>query len=261
MRTVLRPSPLEECAAAWGVLRSLPEPHGELRYRDAGDGPALVLVHGLGVSAGYWSGNGPALAAAGLRVIAPDLPGFGHSGGRPAITIEEQAAALLLWADALGLPDAVYVGHSLSCQSVLELAASHPTRVRGLILEGPSGAEGPRFRHQAFGLFRDAFREPVRLLPYVAEAYLRAGIPRVVRTWLNGGAHNPLEIVSRVAVPGILIVGRRDPIVPPGFAEALAAGLGGRPVIWMKGAAHAAHYSAPEAFNRVVLEFLESLGS
>jgi pimeloyl-ACP methyl ester carboxylesterase len=69
---------LGRCAAAWSAARRVRVGDWDVRYRDAGEGPPIVLVHGLGVSADYWWRNGPPLAAAGHRVLAPDLPGFGR---------------------------------------------------------------------------------------------------------------------------------------------------------------------------------------
>ncbi|HEV2149048.1 MAG TPA: alpha/beta fold hydrolase, partial [Longimicrobiaceae bacterium] len=118
-----RAARLADTAAAWAGTRRVDVEGCRVRYRDAGSGSTLVLVHGLGVSADYWYRNGPPLAAAGLRVLAPDLPGFGRTEGPDGgLPIRAQAAALRAWASAMELGPAVYVGHSLSCQAVLELA-------------------------------------------------------------------------------------------------------------------------------------------
>ncbi|HEX2190832.1 MAG TPA: alpha/beta hydrolase [Longimicrobiaceae bacterium] len=253
-----------EAAAAWAGSRRV-EVDGlgaRVRYHEAGSGPALVLVHGLGVSSDYWPRNGPPLAAAGLRVLAPDLPGFGRTAHpRGATAVPAQAAALLAWAEAMELGPAVYVGHSLSCQSVLELAAWWPERVRGLVLAAPTGA--PR-RHpllrQGWSFLLDIPREDWRLVPPVAQAYLRAGPLRVWRTWRRGTAHDPLPLLPRVRAPSRVVVGERDPVVPRDFAEALARGLpGDGRVAWIRGGPHAVHFSTADAFNREVLELVAGL--
>jgi alpha-beta hydrolase superfamily lysophospholipase len=96
---------LGRAAAEWIVTRRVEVNGLSVRYREAGSGPALVLVHGLGCSADYWVRNGPPLAAAGLRVLAPDLPGFGRTEGPwRGLDIDEQATALADWFDAWGSP-------------------------------------------------------------------------------------------------------------------------------------------------------------
>lgn len=252
-----------EAAASWVVERRVAVGGLEMRYREAGVGPVLVLVHGLGVSADYWWRNGAPLAEAGFRVLALDLPGFGRTAGPDAgLSVPEQAEALSAWAAALGLGPAVYLGHSLSCQAALELAVREPARVRGLVLAAPTGAPGTptvRLLRQARGLLLDVVREPWSLVPLVGQAYLRAGIPRVWRTWRQGVRHDPLPLLPRVRVPVLVVVGDGDPVVPLEYAELLAAGLPRGRLAVVEGGAHAVHFDRAEVFNREVEGFLRGL--
>ncbi|CAN5807232.1 alpha/beta hydrolase [soil metagenome] len=251
-----------EAAAQWAVSRRIPVGATAVRYRAAGEGPPVVLVHGLGVSADYWTRNGPELGGAGLRALALDLPGFGRTpaGGRAAESPAAQARVLVEWADALAVGPAVYVGHSISCQTVLELAASEPERVRGLILAGPTGAGRPWHRvRQLPRIMIDAFREPLPLITTVALAYLRAGPRRVGRTWLNSARHDPLPLVSKITAPSIVIVGTRDPIVDREFTHTLADALPGGRWVGVEGGSHAVQFSRPREFNRLVEEFVREV--
>jgi 2-hydroxy-6-oxonona-2,4-dienedioate hydrolase len=249
---------LAGCAAAWTAEQRVQVGPWRMRYREAGEGPVVVLLHGLGLSADYWWRNGPWLAASGYRVLAPDLPGFGRTEGPPdGLSVGEQTRSLRRWAEAMELGRAVYVGHSLSCQTVLRLGAEDPERVAGLVLAAPSG-DPRRFRlvREAIGLLRDAPRESWRMKMIVAQAYLRAGPVRTWKTWLEAAADDALETAERVRVPGVVVMGRRDPVVRPAFAEALAERLGGAGVAWIEGGAHAVIHDTAEAFNEVVLGFL-----
>lgn len=248
---------LAAAAAAWAGSRRVMAGAWNVRFREAGSGPPLVLVHGLGVSADYWFRNGPGLAAAGLRVFAPDLPGFGRTRGPAgALPVRAQAEALLRWADAVGIGPAVYVGHSLGAQAILELAVHHPRSVLGLVLAAPTGAPmRARLAHQMWSLFRDVWREPPELVPPVAQAYLRAGPRRILQTWRTGVRHDPLPLLARVHAPSLVVVGTEDPVVPASYAEMLARGLPGGRTVWISGAAHAAHFSHPARFNQAVTEF------
>lgn len=232
-----------------------------MRFRETGEGPPIVLVHGLGVSSDYWYRNGPALAAAGHRVLAPDLPGFGRTEGPSGgLSISRQAGALLRWAQVVGVGPAVYVGHSLSCQTILDLAAYRPERVRGLVLAAPTGdPEGHRLLRQAWGLLRDIPRESLRLAVEVGAAYFRAGPLRVWRTWRKGAREDAFHLIHRVRAPGLVVVGRRDPVVRAGFAESLAAALPAGRMVWIDRAAHAVIFDAAPEFNGAVLEFMGTL--
>ena len=254
---------LSDAAAAWATPQRVLVNGTRIRFREAGEGPAIVLVHGLGISADYWFRNGPELAIKGFRVLAPDLPGFGRTpSDRPALRVEQQAEALAHLARTLDLSPAVYVGHSLSCQSVLQLAADQPSLVRGLVLAAPTGAP-VRFRlpRQAWGLFLDAWREPFRLFPTVAKTYLQAGLREFFQTWHYAAEHQPLALLPRVRAPGIVVVGKRDPVVPPEYAEVLASGLQDGRVVWVAGGAHAVLLDRSRAFNRAVTAFMQRLES
>jgi pimeloyl-ACP methyl ester carboxylesterase len=231
-----------------------------IRYFAAGSGPAMILVHGLGVSAEYWRRAVPSLAASGFRVLAPDLPGFGRSTGpRRGLSVAKQAEAVLGFANALGIEEAVLVGHSLACQAVIEVAAAHPERVTRLVLASPTGARRryPRLR-QAFGLLIDIPREPLPLITLAARAYLRAGPRRLWGTWSEGVHQDPLATAPLVRAPTLILVGRRDPLVAPGFVNALAAAIPDARLRWIEGAAHAIIFDAPGEFVSAVLSRMSS---
>ena len=246
---------LASCAAAWALAKRVRVGASRLRYREAGDGPAIVLVHGLGVSADYWWRNGPPLAASGHRVLAPDLPGFGRSRGpEDGLSVGAQARALLDWMDAVRVSSAVLVGHSLSCQSALELAAHHGDRVRGLVLAAPTGEpHRHRLLRQAKGLLLDIPRESFRLAVEIAAAYALAGPRRVWRTWSMGAKHDPLPLLPLVRCPGVVVLGTRDPVVPREFAETLVRGLEGGELRLIEDAAHALIFTHAAEFNAEVL--------
>jgi 2-hydroxy-6-oxonona-2,4-dienedioate hydrolase len=247
-----------DAAAAWAGSRWIEVGGGRMRYREAGRGPTLVLVHGLGVSADYWFRNGPELAEAGFRVLAPDLPGFGRSaaGGEPAESPVRQAEALIRWAQALALGPAVYVGHSLSCRTVLETAAREPPLVAGMVLTAPTSGRrlGGRVREVA-AFLTDIPREPLTLATTVGLAYLRAGPLRVLRTWWRGTAHNPRAVLERVRAPALVIAATGDPVVEPEWASALAALLPDARLVWIGGGSHAVHASRPREFNHEIARF------
>jgi pimeloyl-ACP methyl ester carboxylesterase len=104
----------------------MPIAHRQLGSPDA---PALVLVHGLGASGRVLERVAPLLAAR-FRVIVPDLPGFGETGGEPT-TIEGMARAVLEVVDA---DEFVAAGHSMGGLVATALAELAPDRVTRLVL-------------------------------------------------------------------------------------------------------------------------------
>lgn len=253
---------LGDAAAQWSSSRWIPVDGRRLRYREAGVGLPLVLVHGLGVSADYWVRNAAVIAAAGFRVLAPDLPGFGRSDG-PAggLDVPSQVNALRSWEAALGVGPAVYLGHSLSCQTVLQLAVDHPEQVLGLVLVAPTG-EGTAARRlfsQGIGLVRDLGRESVKLAMLVADAYLRAGPRRIIRTWRMGADHDPMPLLPRISAPTVVVLGDRDPVVDPEFAQRIVSELPDGRLVIVPGGSHAVIFDQTGAFNTAVVEMMKEI--
>jgi len=104
----------------------MPIAHQELGSPDA---PVLVLIHGLGASGRVLERVAPLLAAR-FRVIVPDLPGFGETGGEDT-TIEGMARAVLEVVDA---EEFVAAGHSMGGLVATALAELAPDRVTRLVL-------------------------------------------------------------------------------------------------------------------------------
>ena len=102
-----------------------------VRCLEQGKGPAVLLLHGasLGSSADVWGRNLAPLAAHGLRVIAPDLPGFGHTDNPADHTLGYRQRFVTMLIDALELERAALVGHSQAGRIAVELAFREPQRV------------------------------------------------------------------------------------------------------------------------------------
>ena len=113
-------------------------PSGQVHYYDGeGAGVPLVLLHQSPTSAIDFAGTFPAFAAAGVRVVAPDLPGMGMSDTPPAPpTIEDFAEAVFAVMDAAGLACAAILGHHTGAQVALAMAVAQPERVERLVLYG-----------------------------------------------------------------------------------------------------------------------------
>jgi 2-hydroxy-6-oxonona-2,4-dienedioate hydrolase len=108
------------------------------RYLTAGSGPPLVLVHGVGTSAGEWSWVLPALARDHL-VYAIDLPGFDGSAKSPDYSPAFSARLIGAFLDALRVERTAVIGNSLGGLIALHLALSDPERISALVLSDSAG--------------------------------------------------------------------------------------------------------------------------
>ncbi len=233
-------------------FRHVPTAIGELSTMQAGAGPPVVLVHGLGATKASFLPTVAALAPH-HRVIAIDLPGFGDSVKPVAAAYDAPffARAVVALLDALDLPRAAVAGNSMGGRVAIELGLAHPERVTRLVLLAPSLAwlrDRPwapllRLVPPQLGLLQPAPRALLeaiarRALPADVDAWTAAGVDEFLRSYLDprGRAafyaaarriyleepHGPDGFWTRLpalAVPSLFVWGRHDPLVPLAFAR------------------------------------------
>ncbi len=125
-------------ASAGGRVVEVRVRGGTVACAVAGEGPAVMLLHGLFAQKEQWDGLSARLAASGRMVVAPDLPGFGASAGFAIADhqLERQADLVLAVADALGIPQFDLAGSSMGGAIAARMAAVAPGRVRSLAFLG-----------------------------------------------------------------------------------------------------------------------------
>ena len=225
-------------------------------YRVAGEGPPVVLVHGLSGSGRWWARNVPALAER-FRVHVVDLIGFGRSRDGSAFVLSEAAGRLAEWMGRLGIARASIVGHSMGGLIAADLAADFPERVERLVLvDAAAFSPGPDYGQHAVGLLRWLRYAPLGFLPVLLADAWRAGPITLARAARELLATDLGPKLARVRAPTLIVWGEHDSVVPPAVGERLRAHLPGAELVVIPGAAHNPMWDRPEAFNRVVLEFL-----
>ena len=227
------------------------------------DSPTVVLVHGLGVSSRYMIPTALELAPY-CSVYAPDLPGFGKSAHPPnVLDVPQMAEALKSWMDAVGLASAAFIGNSMGCQVIVDLAFRYPERVRSAVLIGPTFDRKARASIWSLLLrvARDGRWEPKSLSPIIVYDYLSAGLIRVIITLRLGLLDRFEEKLPHVAIPTIVMRGQHDAVVPLDWARYVARALPRARLVVIKGASHALNFSAPAKLVREVLPFLRNTSS
>lgn len=263
------------------LVRDAPLAH--LRW-DGGSRACVVLLHGVGGGRESWgdalSGTGLALARAGYRVVAADLPGYGDSRTVEPYTMRELAlavAALIAW---LGQERVALVGHSLGGMVAQELMALHGERVAALVLAGTSPAFGRKdgawqqqFLTQrlapldcgegmnglAPGLVlgmaaaeapRDAVARATLLMAAVPEATYRKALAA-----LSG--FDRRDTLATISVPVLCLAGAEDRNSPPKVMQMMAARIPGAEFCVLPGVGHLSHMEAPQVVNPVLVDFLQ----
>jgi pimeloyl-ACP methyl ester carboxylesterase len=216
----------------------------------------IVHVHGFGISGTYLEPTA-ALLAQRRPSYVPDLPGSGRSH-RPAapLDIPGMARVLIDYLDANDLSRATFVGNSLGCVVLVELAAAYPERIDRLALVSPAG--GPNNQPMTRALLQmalDGPREPISLWPIAVRDYVRFGVPRSWALFRAMTAYPTLERLQSLQAPTLVIGGSRDPLVD--FERAsVFAGLPHVDVVRVAGA-HALNFSRPALIAELIEAYLD----
>lgn len=141
-----------------------------LHYTSVGEGPPVVLVHGLGGTSNVWYGVGRALEQH-HHVVAVDLRGHGRSAGKGEFTVERWAKDVAKLIAHLELPAVTLVGHSLGSLVAQHLAWKQPELVSNLVLVGGISHFDPETQQR----YRDR-----------ADVVEAQGIDAIIDEWLAG---------------------------------------------------------------------------
>jgi pimeloyl-ACP methyl ester carboxylesterase len=190
-----------------------------LRVALAGEGPLIVLVHGWPESWYSWRHQIPALAAAGYRVAAPDVRGYGGSD-KPhpveAYAIKEMCADIAGLVTALGETRAILIGHDWGAPIVWNTALFHPEKVSAVAgLSVPHTGRGPAPRVELFRrIYKDRFFYQLYFqTPGVAEAELEADVRTSLRKIYYWASGEGIKAGPRIDMPADarFLDGRADP--------------------------------------------------
>ena len=260
-----------------------------IRYVEAGDGPVVLLIHGLADSLLSWYCNIDALAYAGYRVIAPDLPGSGESDKPGHLDYDPVSAAEFIYdfSQELGLKKFSLVGSSAGGLIAGLFALENPDMVEKMVLVC-SGGFGRRvswllrilsvpllgdlvyqlWLNNKMGVTKRLFyrtppildellpeMERMKLLPGAREAVLSALRSTVTLRGIRNQAYI-LERLKDSAVPLMTVWRTNDTIIPAVHAEDVRRELPGSIVQIIPECGHWPQMEHPEQFHPLLISFL-----
>ncbi len=261
-------------------------------YAAAGRGPLVILLHGFPERWTSWRAQIPALAAAGYRVVAPDLRGYGQSdkpaSGYDMPTLAGDVAALVT---ALGEERATVVGHDWGGAVAWEAAALHPSRVarvavldcpRAAVLDHVAWRSWDQLQRSRYILFFQLPWLPERVLSRTrGEGILRRfeadGLPADFRETVRAGMASPesvrpmlayyreafarslrgeLHPVVPVRQPALLVWGERDAVLSTDLLAPHVRHCSDLTIRRVPDAGHFVQQQRPEAVNALLLAWL-----
>lgn len=249
-------------------------PGARLRYRDSGDGPALVLVHGWTLDLEMWEPQAASLSGE-LRVLRLDRRGFGLSEGEPSLLGDVEDLAALCAARALHRP--VLLGMSQGARVALACALAHQAGIAGLVLDGaPDLLAGDRLepatpaaqmraRHADPATVKAEWRRHPLMRLHGGDAAAAALLDRILarypgrdlRPTAAAGSLPPPDPsrLGRLAMPVLLVNGALDDPARIDAARRLCATLPDARHVLIEGAGHLANLDRPDVYNQHCLEF------
>jgi pimeloyl-ACP methyl ester carboxylesterase len=251
-------------------------------YRIAGQGAALVLLHGLALSHLSWNAITAALAQR-FTVYSLDLPGFGYSDKPDGYgSARQEAAFVARFLSTLGITHATVIGHSMGGAVALWLGAEHSARIDRLVLVNATeiGNSAAIFNLVATPILGDMLIKtttPTTLRFLIADPYVHKEV--VTRElaeqyarflWMPGARQALIEharsyevdrgalrpMLARVALPTLIVWSDRDPYFSLSVARELLGALPSASLQVIQDAGHVPHEEQPAQFARVVLDWL-----
>ncbi len=252
-----------------------------LAFDSIGDGKdsVVVLVHGWPLNRSIWSGVGARIAAAGSRVLAPDLPGFGDS---PSIdlgraTVEAYADEVAKFIRPFRAPRVAVAGHSFGGYVALALAERHPDQVAGLgLIASRTTADSETARQGRHDTIEKVRQSGTKvLLPglaeklvgprggpawlHQAELLIERARPDGVMAALNAMATRPdrAAVFASFGGPRLVIHGTEDGLIPISEAAPVTRTTDVRVIL--EGAGHMPMWDASEATAEAIIAWTKAL--
>jgi pimeloyl-ACP methyl ester carboxylesterase len=250
-----------------------------LRFRDEGEGPSVLFIHGWALDLELWELEANELAAT-HRVLRLDRRGFGLSSGAPSLSADLRDVLALL--DHLAVPRATLVGASHGARVALRVALGAPERVAALMLDGPPDELGAgrgvltveipldAYRRLAHGGNLSELRRRWAEHPFTQlttrDEVARALLSQMLARYSGADLLLPAEVPSPLApldsldIPIRVLNGERDLDSRRASGAALARALPGARHVVIPDAGHLPCLDNPEAYGSALRELLGALG-
>ena len=248
----------------------------KIQYVEAGSGPTVILLHGLGGSSQVWQFSIPALAEK-YHVIVPDQIGFGKSD-KPLVNyrIRTYVDFLDQFCKQLKIERATLVGNSMGGWIAAMFTASFPDRIDKLVLVDAAGYAPPKdFDTRAFFGLNPTTREGMKVLiakvfynkAFQTDAFIDQSIAARLAAG-DGYTINSItesiirgedfldDIVKTIKRPTLIIWGRQDGLVPLAEGERFNKDIAGSKMIVIDQCGHVPNVEKPGEFNAALLKFL-----
>jgi pimeloyl-ACP methyl ester carboxylesterase len=267
-----------QAQAASGVVEKTATVYGaKIHYQEAGSGPAVVLLHGLGGDSSNWAPTVGPLSQK-YRVIVPDQIGFGRSD-KPLInyrvaTLVDFLAGFL---KELKIERATLVGNSLGGWTSVAFALAYPQKVDRLVLVDAAGFRldkdaDPRILNGLNPATRDAVKQVMSLVFYNKQLYtsdaavdllfsrkIAAGDGYTIQRFIDSVVRGDDVLDNKLAAikhPTLIVWGREDALTPLSMGERFKKEISASELLIIEKCGHVPQLEKAAEFNSALLKFL-----
>lgn len=244
----------------------------KINFKVAGQGPAILVLHGWGGSSSSWTEVLELLSSKGYKVVCPDFPGFGKSETSLAAW---DVAGYMEWVvsfiESQDLDEFFLLGHSFGGRVAIKFALLHPERIQALILCNSTGIKHtPGFKTRIIFIlayigniifsskFLARLKDKARHILYSflrhkdyvkAKGVMRQSIKKVLEEDL-------LPVLSEIKTKTLIIWGEKDKMVPVKDAYIFNEKIDNSKLEILAGTGHSPHLEKPEELVDIILKFL-----
>lgn len=246
----------------------------KVNYKIAGQGPAILILHGWGGSSASWHTVQAQLAQQGYQVIVFDFPGFGKSANPPEPwEVGDYTKFLEQLVGHLGLSSFFLIGHSFGGRVAIKYVFAHPEKVKKLILVSSAGLRPKRtmktllitwaaelgntiFSLKPLAVFKDYARNVLYFFLRGFDYVKAKGVMR--KTFKIVAEEDLSQDLPKIETETLLIWGEEDKVVPLKYGQQFREKIKNAKLEVLPGIGHSPHLEAPEKLTGYIANFCYS---
>jgi len=247
----------------------------EANFKIAGQGPAVLILHGWGGSSDSWIKIQEILSEKGYKIICPDFPGFGKSKTpNEAWSVADYARWLNRFIESQKLDNFFILGHSFGGRVAIKFVVMFPEKIKGLILCDSAGIKHkPDLKTKIiFELSRignmvftprllTRFKDTARNIFYIflrRKDYVKANgiMKEIIKKVLE---EDLLPYLAKIKTKTLIVWGAKDKMVPIRDAYIFKERIKNSKLEILPGIGHSPHLENPEQLSKIILDFLNRL--
>ena len=231
----------------------------KINYKTLGEGKPLLILHGWGSSSEKWQKIGELLVQKGMRVIIPDLPGFGKSEEpQKAWNLDDYCDFVEEFIKILNLDKFYLLGHSFGGSLAVKFSLQHPEKVAKLFLVSAACVRKKSLKNKLFKFISRFFKiKPLFLRKFFYRKSDYLSVRGVMKeTYLKVIEEDLSDVLEKVKIPTMIIWGAKDKITPIKQAKLIKIKIRNSELKIIPNIGHSSHLEAPEKLGDLVSQEL-----